>query len=447
MADKQKNAQSPIVCGTDFSAAAGAAADIAAAIARKLGTKLLLAHVDEFYGLAEVDPALFDAAFSQKRDKLEREVTRLRNAGTAVELHLLSGSPFEQLVTTAVESKARLIVVGAMGHGVAKRLLVGSAAERIAETSPVPTLVVRPGSRILSWLHGEHPLKLLLGYDFSAAGDNALRWTNEMQALGRCEIQVAYVDWPPDAAHRFGYRGPLPLTESPQQIRDFLERDLAQRVALYLPSKKDVALTVEPGWGTPEGYLFQLANRQHADLMVVGTHRRHGWGRLRFGSVSRTVLHHATMSVAVIPPGEERKDSIIPTLDRVLVATDFSDLGNRAVGYGCAIVRQGGILKLIHVIDPGSASGEPKMRCQLLARLGALIPPDISGRCEVEQEIIEGDDTAVAITQEAERFDAGAICMGSHGRAGLTRAFLGSVARAVMESSKRPVFVVREQKP
>jgi universal stress protein A len=57
-------------------------------------------------------------------------------------------------------------------------------------------------------------------------------------------------------------------------------------------------------WGTPEGYLFQLASRQHVDLIVVGTHQRHGLGRVLLGSVSRAVLHHAKVAVAVIPPAE-----------------------------------------------------------------------------------------------------------------------------------------------
>ena len=156
------------MCGTDFSAAAVEAVDIAAAMARKLGTKLLLVHVEEFHGMAEVDPTLFEAALSQKRGELEREAERLRELGTVVEDKLLSGSVFDELVTAAIESKARFIVVGAVGHGLARRLLVGSVAERTAETSPIPTLVVRSGRRLGSWLRGEHPLKILVGYDFSA---------------------------------------------------------------------------------------------------------------------------------------------------------------------------------------------------------------------------------------------------------------------------------------
>ena len=332
-------------------------------------------------------------------------------------------------------------------------MLVGSVAERAAETSPIPTLVVRPGSRLASWVRGEHPLKVLVGYDFSAAGDAALRWLNEMQSVGPCETSVVHIDWPPDEAHRVGYHGPLPLSKNPEEIQNFLERDLAERVEMILPRDK-VTITVEPGWGHPEGYLFELASRQHVDIVVVGTHRRHGLGRLRFGSVSRTVLHHATVPVAVVPPAEDQKRATIPKLDRVLVATDFSDLGNKAVPYGCAILRRGGTLKLIHVIEPAGAAaagGKNKPRPakgnpKLLGQLRSLVPPDAEERFDVEAEIIENSNAAEAIAQQAERFDADAICLGSHGRSGLAKTLLGSVAQGVMARSKRPVFVVRSDK-
>ena len=196
----QKKDTRPIVCGTDFSATAVEAADIAAGLARKLESKLILVHVDQFRGMAASDPTLFEAALSQKRAELEREAERLRKSGTIVETELLCGSAFDELVTAAIEAKGRLIVVGAVGHGLARRLLVGSVAERTAETSPIPTLVVRPGGKLSAWIRGEHTLKVVVGYDFSAASDAALQWLNEMQSVGPCEISVAHVDWPPDEA-------------------------------------------------------------------------------------------------------------------------------------------------------------------------------------------------------------------------------------------------------
>jgi nucleotide-binding universal stress UspA family protein len=300
----KKNHEPPIICGTDFSATASEALDVAAAMARRLGAKLVLVHVDEFYGMASVDPTLFESALTHRRGELDRVAGRLRELGTDVDEKLLSGSAFEQLVTAATDAKGQLVVVGAVGHGLATRLLLGSVAERTAESSPIPTLVVRPGGRLASWIRGEHGLKILVGYDYSAASDAALAWVNALGEIGKFQATVLYSNWPPDEARRLGYEGPLPLAANPQEIQENLERDLKRRVATLLPDHEVTAI-VEPGWGTPEGYLFEMASRQNVDLIVVGTHQRHGLGRLLLGSVSRAVLHHATVPVVVVPPASD----------------------------------------------------------------------------------------------------------------------------------------------
>jgi nucleotide-binding universal stress UspA family protein len=299
----KKNNEPPIVCGTDFSDAAFEAVDIAGAMAKRLGTRLVLVHVDEFYGMAAADSSLFEPAVAHGRRELDRMADRLRGLGIDVEEKLVCGSAFDKLVTVATEAKGRLIVVGAVGHGLARRLFVGSVAERTAEASPIPTMVVRPKSRLGSWIRGKHALKILVGYDFSAASDAALAWVNQLRELGRCEITLLYSSWPPDEARRLGHEGPLPPSVDVKEIRKELGRDLAKRIAMFLPKQETTAI-VEPGWGTPEGYLFQMANQQHVDLVVVGTHQRHGLGRVLLGSVSRAVLHHAKMTVVVVPPAE-----------------------------------------------------------------------------------------------------------------------------------------------
>ena len=330
-------------------------------------------------------------------------------------IKLLSGSIFDELVTAAIELNARTVVVGAIGHGLARRLLVGSVAERTAETSPIPILVVRLGTRLASWLRGEHPLKILVGYDFSAASNAALRWVNKMQKIGPCDIGVLHIDWPSDKAERLGYHGRLPLTKNLGETQNFLERHLREHVAMHLPPEQ-VTLTVEPGWRHPEVNLFETTQREKADLIVVGTHRGHGWGRLRFGSVSRNMLRHA---------------------------------GNNAVSYGCAILQRGGSLKPVHVLEPSRSAGNqprpdrdnPKLRVQLRA----LVLPEAADRFEIETEIVENGDAAEAIRQAAERFNADAICLGSHRRSGLAKTFLGSVAQGVTADSRRPVLIVREE--
>jgi len=126
---------------------------------------------------------------------------------------------------------------------------------------------------------------------------------NQLTEIGKMQATVLYSNWPPDEARRLGYEGPLPLVTNPAEVQKELERDLKKRITKLLPNQ-DVKAFVEPGWGTPEGYLFEMASRRKIDLIVVGTHQRHGLVRVLLGSVSRAVLHHAKMAVAVIPPAE-----------------------------------------------------------------------------------------------------------------------------------------------
>ena len=71
------------------------------------------------------------------------------------------------------------------------------------------------------------------------------------------------------------------------------------------------------------------------------------------------------------------------------------------------------------------------------------MPAEASESFDIQEEIIESADAAQAIAQEAERFRADTICMGSRGRSGLAKTFFGSVAQGVMAKSKRPVLIVQ----
>jgi nucleotide-binding universal stress UspA family protein len=459
-----KTKKNPIVCGTDFSIHAMEAASVAAAVAKRLDTTLVMTHVEEYGGLGASHPEIFDAFHNRTRERLAAEAKRLCSLGATVSQEILSGSPYEALVKAATTSNARLVVVASIGRVAPSRLMVGSVAERTAETSPVPTLVVRDGAPLTAWARGERRLNVLVGCDFSASADAALRWLRELQDIGPCDITVAHVDWPPQELRRLGLRGPISLTENLPEVERVLQRDLRERVALIF-GEQPVSLCVMPGWGRTDAHLIQLAKDQQADLLVVGTHQRHGLNRLWLGSVSRGVLHHAPMSVAVVPAPQTPAASPdgIPEFKRALVTTDFSALGDRAVPWAYAALPRGGSVKLIHVMPPWELPGplvthyqhkrptrkqQKQLAADALRKLRALIPPGAAARgILTETEVIEQHDVPAAIGQAAERFGADLICLGSHGRSGLSKALLGSVAQKVMARSLRPVLVVRALPP
>ena len=460
MTATMKTKKNPIVCGTDFSIHATEAANVAAAMAKRLDTALVLVHVEEHGGLGASHPEIFDAVQKRTRERLAAEAKRLFKSGATVIQKVLSGAPYQALGEAATTSDARLVVVASIGRVAPSRLLAGSVAERTAETSPVPTLVVRDGAPLLSWARGERRLNVLVGCDFSASADAALRWLRELQDIGPCTITVAHVDWPPQELRRLGLHGPVSLTETLPQVEGVLHKELKERVAVFFGEQR-VSLCVMPGWGRTDAHLIRLAKDHQADLLVVGTNQRHGLSRLRLGSVSRGVLHHAPMSVVVVPepPTPAACADEIPEFKRVLVTTDFSAVGDRAVPFAYAALPRGGSVKLIHVVPPWELPGplvtryQPKrltrkqqkqLAAGSLRKLRALIPGEAAARgITTETEVIEQHDVPAAIGQAAEGFAADLICLGSHGRSRLRKALLGSVAQKVMAHCTRPVLVVR----
>ena len=97
----------------------------------------------------------------------------------------------------------------------------------------------------------------------------------------------------------------------------------------------------------------------------------------------------------------------------ILCATDFSDRANAAAAVAAKIA--------LHRTEP----------LQLVAR----------GQ-PAECEVLESREVAAAICREAERFGADLVCLASHGR-GASRAWHGSVTKAVLKQNRRPLLVIR----
>ena len=437
-----------IVCGTDFSLHAAEAANVAAMLATRLGETLVLVHVTENDGLGASSPEIGDSVPASPKEKLHNEAERLRKLGPTVKEELLTGSPYEKLVEVGQRCSTRLVVVSSLGRIAPSRFLVGSVAERTAEHSPVPTLVVRGSKPFEAWTRGERPLKVMAGYDFSSSSDAALGWIRDLRQIGPCDITVAYVDCPAQEIQRLGIRKPSSLLENPPDVQRLLERDLKQRVIPVL-GEENVHVQVSASWGRVDEPLIRIASEVHADLVVVGTHQRQGLSRFWLGSVSRAILHHAPQSVMVVPPhGTNTGDAgHIPELKRVLVTTDFSELGNRAIPYAYALLHRGGNVCLLHVAASSAkttGTAPANKHDPITRQLHCLIPVEAEPRgIQTQLEVVEHQEPAAAICQAAERFGADLICMASHGRSGLSKTILGSVAQDVMTCSKRPLLVVR----
>jgi len=452
-----------LVVGTDFSENAKAAGMTAAALARRWSDTLALAHVFDDSMSQRLPGYVRETLAASTSDRLHSEAVHLGSEGVKVEEHMLSGAPEQALVDLATQSDARLVIVSSVGHRPGEWLL-GSVSERTAEFSPVPTLVVRRAAPFEAWARGEKPLKVFVAIDFSDASDKALKWVKHLIDAGPCEVVLGYVDWPLGERSRLGLGWDAFEHHNPPEVQNILRRELRERAEAVL-GKIDLRVRSDPSLGRPDVRLVEMAGEEEADLLVTATHQRRGVSRLWHPSISRALLRYAPMSVLCVPVVcAEAVPQHSASIRRVLVAVDLSEHGGRAIPYAYAIVNSGGIVRLLHVAPPMEMpnpligghshphlpSKEEHARMLLEARnsLSPLACEDATARGIVtEVRVVEAHDVAKAIRQAAERFGVDVICVGAHNRSGLSQAFIGSVAQAVMVQSGRPVLVVHEQQP
>jgi nucleotide-binding universal stress UspA family protein len=137
----------------------------------------------------------------------------------------------------------------------------------------------------------------------------------------------------------------------------------------------------------------------------------------------------------------------------ILHPTDFSERSDYAFSLACALARDySARLLVLHVaVLPAVVYGEgvalPDLENydeKLKEKIHRLLVSDL--RIRVDQRMREGDP-ATEILAEAEQGDVDLIVMGTHGRTGLARLLMGSVAEQVARRSPCPVLTVRHPFP
>lgn len=420
-----------IVCGTDFSNGAAQALAAAAALASLCKLPLRAVHVMD----SSDDPER-ERRTAGLRRRLEQQAKEIEDrSGVRVDHELVAGDPDRKLVEYASSHMASLIVIAATGDRPRSEWLLGSVAERVAQTSTVPVFIVRESASVEAWARGRATLRTVVGVEIGSTSKAALRWAANLRSLGKAEVLPVHVAWPPAEHARVGLPGPVPFDSLRSELETVLIRDLrewARDVA------DDLTFTVCPGWGRVDVHLAQVARENNADLLVVGTHQRAAVARLWQGSVSRGALHQAGCNVVCVPANGV-DSAAVARFRRVLIPTDFSPFADRAIAVGYGAVADFGTVYLLHVMN----GQDGKDAAQLEARLRERIPSGVSGRGILTEIHVVSDESAWAgIWHWTGRLGADAVCMATHGRSGVLEVVLGSQAREVLARASRPVILV-----
>jgi nucleotide-binding universal stress UspA family protein len=199
--------------------------------------------------------------------------------------------------------------------------------------------------------------------------------------------------------------------------------------------------------------IFDTAEAARVNLIVMSTHGRGGLGRWLYGSVADEVLRRVPVPILLVSAVCTRAWAEDTPL-RVVVPLDGSDLAAEALGPARDFaVLLGGELLLLAVVEPTAVYPYEHLEAvfdvndsraaeaagyldEVCADIRSTSMPPVSTR------VVHGN-AAEEICAVAREVGAGAIAMATHGRGGLARLVLGSVATRTLQQSSVPVLVYR----
>jgi len=236
--------------------------------------------------------------------RIEATASQLRDGARGKSLHSVSthvpvGSPAGELLNLAEQTDSELVVIGAVGHSVLDRVLLGSVSDYVATHGDVSTLVVRPSRE------SETPpslQKIVIALSGSAEDQRMIDWLGNLHLQSSVEVHLVRIlqlqklyrqDIRQKASESWGRF----VKQSQQQILD-LE---AQLQKLNLNTETHLVEADHVGEA-----LIDYAEAHDCDLIMTGDSDSGMLTRMFMGSTSRYVLRHVTCSMLIVRDKDER---------------------------------------------------------------------------------------------------------------------------------------------
>jgi nucleotide-binding universal stress UspA family protein len=225
----------------------------------------------------------------------------------------------------------------------------------------------------------------------------------------------------------------------------------------WILTGEGIAATTEVARGEAADVILRAARHRQADVIAMSTHGRSGLGRWLYGSVADAVLRRAETPVLLVPaacdqPWPKRPHAGGKRGSKILVPLDGSELALEALEPAADLAAAlGDDLLLLQVAEP------PRYP---YGEAYAYMPYDPTADLVAGRQYLEGvaavlrarqltvdvqtdaGAAAATIAQVAQEQGVDAIAMATHGRSGLARLVLGSVATGVLYQAHHPLLLV-----
>jgi nucleotide-binding universal stress UspA family protein len=265
----------------------------ALAQAKEFGADLVLFHAydtlvvstAEVSGLRYYDYA---AAARTEQHELEPLAERVRAAGVTCEVVVRAGLPADQILAFASERAIDRIVMGTHSPGPIGKLLVGSVAEAVLRSAPVPVFIVGP--EVVDGAYRNFETRTILcAVSLLESSAVVAAFAAELAAQHKARLILQHVIRPQERAE-------LLAGHSLDQI----EADLLALVPSSLQGRIAIQTIVVPGDPTEE--LLYQSRSQQADLIVLGAQGASAFAAITRHGVVYKVLADASCPVLTLSP-------------------------------------------------------------------------------------------------------------------------------------------------
>lgn len=211
----------------------------------------------------------------------------------------------------------------------------------------------------------------------------------------------------------------------------------------------ELEVTTTTEFGAPFQVIDRYVDANGIDAVAMGTKGQTGVRRVVLGSVTENVLRSVSVPILVVPPAASDTPLTEDAVENVLLPTDGSDGAAVAVDWGLTLAES--FDAMVHAIYSVDTSRFPPQMApgQILSEL------ESPGEDALEAVRERARDRGVSLTgtvatgpparvilDYAGDNEIDLVAMGTHGRSGLERHFLGSVTENVVRNAELPVFCV-----
>ena len=297
--------------------------------------------------------------------------------------------------------------------------------------------------------------RIAVGVDFSKESETAATEALRLARHLGGELVLVHVSTPVDlsgvhsAAVAAGERA---LEALRQYLSQTLARDRLRLAELREKMNGDVHVLHALLQGDPDTGLCTAARETASQILVVGTHGYTGLNWFLLGSVAQRVIRMADVDVLVARNRRGSSDGY----RRILVATDFSPSSGRALDRALELAAPGAQIDVVHFYHHAPhAELYEAVREAVGADLNEALMGELTaaGQSFIAERQRPGGPTvrfyAVAeaplpgLIHWLERQPFDLVALGSHGRRGVRRFLLGSVAEAVARRAPCSTLIAR----